>query len=43
VRDLIQRIDTYIKSYNKNTTPLTWAYRDTRKRISVPLFSLSPH
>ena len=43
VRDLIQRIDTYIKGYNQNATPFTWTYRDTRKRIRVPLSSLSAH
>lgn len=43
VRDLIRRIDAYIKGYNQTATPFTWTYRDTRKRIRVPLSSLSAH
>lgn len=43
VRDLIRRIDSYIQSYNQHATPFTWTYRETRKRIYVPLSSLSRH
>ena len=43
VRDLIRRIDSYIRDYNQHATPFTWTYRQTRKRIRVPLFSLSRH
>lgn len=43
VRNLIRRIDSYIQSYNQHATPFTWTYRNTRKRIRVPLSSLSRH
>jgi putative transposase len=43
VRDLIRRIDSYIQNYNQHATPFTWTYRDLRKRIRVPLSSLSRH
>ncbi len=43
VRDLTRRIDSYIQNYNKNAAPFTWTYRDVRKRIRVPLSSLSAH
>jgi transposase len=43
VRDLIRRIDSYIHSYNQHATPFTWTYRETRKRIRVPLSYLSRH
>jgi len=43
VRDLIRRIDSYIQSYNQHATPFTWTHRETRKRIHVPLSSLSRH
>jgi transposase len=43
VRDLTRRIDSYIQSYNQHATPFTWTYHDVRKRIRVPLFSLSRH
>jgi|SRR5712692_2809939 len=43
VRDLVRRIDSYIQSYNQHATPLTWTHRQTRKRIYVPLSSLSRH
>jgi putative transposase len=43
VRDLIRRIDSYIQDYNQHATPFTWTYPQTKKRIRVPLFSLSRH
>lgn len=43
VRDLTRRIDSYIQNYNRNPIPFTWTYRDVRKRIRVPLSSLSAH
>lgn len=43
VRDLIRRIDSYIQGYNQNALPFTWTYRNVRKRIRVPLSSLSSH
>ncbi len=43
VRDLTRRIDSYILNYNRNPIPFTWTYRDVRKRIRVPLSSLSAH
>lgn len=43
VRELIRRIDSYIQNYNQHAIPFTWTYRDVRKRIRVPLFSLSRH
>jgi transposase len=41
VRDLIRRIDSYIQNYNQHAMPFTWTYRETRRRIRVPLSSLS--
>lgn len=43
VRDLIRRIDSYIQGYNQQARPFTWTYRNVRKRIRVPLSSLSRH
>ena len=43
VRDLIRRINSYIQGYNQNARPFTWTYRNERKRICVPLSSLSGH
>ena len=43
VRDLTRRIDSYIQDYNRHALPFTWTYRDVRKRIRVPLSSLSAH
>lgn len=43
VRDLTRRIDSYIQNYNRHAIPFTWTYRDLRKRIRVPLSSLSAH
>lgn len=43
VRDLMRRIDSYIQGYNQNARPFTWTYRNQRKRVRVPLSSLSGH
>jgi len=43
VRDLVRRIDSYIQGYNQNARPFTWTYRNVRKRVCVPLSSLSRH
>ncbi len=43
VRDLVRRINSYIQGYNEHARPFTWTYRNPRKRIRVPLSSLSRH
>ena len=38
--DLIHKIMTYIRLYNRNAQPFRWSYRNPRKRIRVSVFVL---
>src|SRR5215471_2462512 len=41
--DLIHKIMTYIRLYNRNAQPFRWSYRNPRKRIRVSLTSVTRH
>jgi hypothetical protein len=43
VPDLIHKIITYIRLYNRHAQPFRWTYRNPRKRISVSLTSVTQH
>jgi transposase len=41
--DLVHKITTYIRLYNRNAQPFRWTYRHPRKRIRVSLTSVTRH
>ncbi len=43
VSDLIHKIMTYIRSYNRHAQPFRWTYRNPRNRIRVSLTSVTQH
>jgi transposase len=43
VPDLIHKIVIYIRQYNRNAQPFRWTYTNPRKRIRVPLSSVTEH
>jgi transposase len=43
VPDLMHKILTYIRQYNRNAQPFRWTYTNPRKRIHVSLSSVTQH
>ena len=43
VPDLVHKIVSYIRLYNRNAQPFRWTYRNPRKRIRVSLSSVTGH
>ena len=43
VPDLVYRIKTYIRLYNRNAQPFRWTYRNPKRRIRVSLSSETRH
>ena len=43
VPDLVHKIMTYIRLYNRNAQPFRWTYRNSKKRIRVSLSSVTRH
>ena len=41
--DLVHKIMTYIRQYNRNAQPFRWTYTNPRKRIRVSLSSVTQH
>lgn len=41
--DLVHKIMTYLRLYNRQAQPFRWTYRNPRKRIHVPLSSVTRH
>ena len=43
VPDLVHKILTFIRLYNRNAQPFRWTYSNPRKRIRVSLSSVTRH
>jgi len=43
VPDLVHKIMTYVRLYNRNAQPFRWTYRNPRKRIRVSPISVTRH
>ena len=43
VPDLVAKIMTYIRFYDRNAQPFHWTYRNPRKRIRVSPISVTRH
>jgi hypothetical protein len=43
VLDLVSKILSYVRLYNRNAQPFRWTYRNPRKRIHVSPISVTRH
>jgi hypothetical protein len=43
ILDLVSKILSYVRLYNRNAQPFRWTYRNPRRRIHVSPISVTRH